>query len=442
MSEKSFDRSKFRGAKMSSNKSVVEDAVEKTNTGGGGGRKGYHRIEEGKNILRIAPPHDPEDPCTQPVSKVWLDVTVKDKDGNEEVKRRPIFNAKIHSPLNNDLVDMYIDFLMKLTYGSLSKDEARKKLAPVTGWRGSDGKWNSGIKPQLGFVAYAWKGEELARVELNQTIINRMNELSIDEESDETIVIDPFSDPDTGVSLIITYDKSAEASKKYLVNRGMQAKPLTDAQLMELDEQESLKEMFHNAYTKEDFKKSLDGLQRFDEKHKFGLFKMDEFLDLVEQFADEVDSNPDIRESYKSDEDGDDEATPAPTKSATKAVAKAEVEDDEVGNLNAALDKKTETEDEDEDGINELTKEELMDFVNENGLSDFVTLKKAFSQEKMVGLVREGIKAKQSAGSSDEAWNALKEETEGLGDEKPVVVEEPSVDDRVARMKARLGGGN
>ncbi len=435
---KTFDRSQFKGASSAANRAVVKEAVDASSTSKGG-RADYHKIEDGKNIFRIAPPHNKDSPSVQPVSKTWLEIEVADKDGAKELKKRPIFSSKIHSPVGVDVVDAYIEYATKLAYSTLSKDDARKKLAPINGWKGSDGRWNQGIKHSLGFVAYAWKEEKLGRVELSQTVVNRMNELSIDEESDETISVDPFSDPDSGVSLIVTYDKGADASKKYSVNRGMTPKPLSDSQLEDLLAQEPLADMFSNAFTKEDFKKSLEGLQRFDTKHKFNLFQIDEFLDIVEGIADKIESCPDIRENNKSEDEQSDASSSAPVKSAVPDDVDVINKKFGAPNGKAPIKEVNEPSEESEDGLEELTKEELVELISERNLG--ITIKPVYTKSKLIALIRESTSGSESqspvAEERNEAWEALKA-ADGLN---PTPIDEPSVDDRVAAMKARMARG-
>lgn len=394
---KGFDRSKFKGAKISSNKETVEEAKKNSGMKFDGGRAGYLKIGEGKTMLRIAPPHDENDPSLQPVQKAWLPRKVGDKD---EIKNMPVFNSRTHSPIGRDIVDEYCAFITSLMYKEHSKDEAKKKLAAVNGYRTKDQKWVSGIRPTLNYVAYAWIGEELGRVEISRTIADRMNELSIDEEAEDPITMDPFSPPDTGVALILEFDPSAENNKKWKVNRGSKARPLTDEQLMELDKLESLASMFKNAYTREDYDHAVEGLRIFDAKNGYGVMEMEEFIDIMEEMQALVWDCPEIRESNKEneeEEEGGDGKAKAPVKTVkaetkTTRTAKPKIEDEE-------LEEEEEAEEEEgkgtkgvshvdnDDGLEDLDINELKEFVVSQKLD--VVIKPAYPKSKVISLIRE-----------------------------------------------------
>ena len=75
MTEK-FDRSKFKGAKLSTLKETKEKAEETSVRLLGGGkndRPNFHEIEEGRNVLRVMPAHDPEDSSYQPFRTAMLE---------------------------------------------------------------------------------------------------------------------------------------------------------------------------------------------------------------------------------------------------------------------------------------------------------------------------------------------------------------------------------
>lgn len=396
-SKKGFDRSKFKGAKISVNKDSTEKAKKDSETKFEG-RAGYLKIASGKNVVRIAPPHDENKPSVQSINKAWLPRKV---DG--ELKNMPIFSSKTHSPIDRDIIDEYVAFVTSLMYKEHSKDEAKKKLAPINGYRSKDGKWVSGIRHNLGFVAYGWIGEEFGRIEINRTVNDRMNELSIDEESDDPITVDPFSDPNTGVAVIIEYDPSADSSKKYKVNRGSKARPLTDEQLMHLSEFEPLDSIFNNAYTREDFNNSIEGLRIFDAKHGYGVMEMEEFIDIMEEIQELVWNCPEIRESYKSDDDGGDAA---PTKSVKKAapttpttakprrtvstviVDDMDEEDGDGSETKSDGERFIESND---DGLDDLDIDELKELIIAQKMD--VVIKPAYPKSKIISLIREAADA-------------------------------------------------
>ena len=51
---------------------------------------------------------------------------------------------------------------------------------------------------------------------------------------------------------------------------------------------DSLYKRFVNSYTIEDFKKQLEGLERFDTKHNLKAFSDDRFVDIIKEISKEV----------------------------------------------------------------------------------------------------------------------------------------------------------
>lgn len=308
-----FDRSKFKAAKLESNKQVADQAESTLRQSLGGTRGDYHKIDEGTNYFRIMPPHSPEDPSWQPKVVTWLEVLIEETDadknptGKTERRGRPIFDSRVHGGTAKDIIDQYILFVKKKVYEEEQDQEsAKKRLFPIFGYRDGKGTWHSGILPSSSFVAYATKGEisagNLGRLELYKADKDKIEELNIDEGSDDPILTDSFSDPDEGVELVIILSKNDKNKyEKVLKKRepnlkglkgqeklaGLEAfeesQRVPDEVLKKLSEMDSLKSMFKDAYKRHDYERSVEALQYLDEKHGFGVFQIDEFLDVVEE---------------------------------------------------------------------------------------------------------------------------------------------------------------
>ena len=94
-----FDRSEFKATSL---KSLVGE-----NT-----RAGYLNVNEGENKFRIFPAFPGEKTFIYEKSTSFLPRIVKDESsGEEEIKRKPVFNAKVHSNSSRDLVEEYIKYL-------------------------------------------------------------------------------------------------------------------------------------------------------------------------------------------------------------------------------------------------------------------------------------------------------------------------------------------
>lgn len=307
-----FDRSKFKGAKLSANKDSQKSAQENNKSFGNDGvRVGFLTIDEGKNVFRILPPH-PDDTIgaaylPKRVSTLQCEVPVY-KDGEDtgktEVKAKNIFIATQHGGLPKDPIELYIDYVRKRANDEFQDKEDRAKfLYPITGYRGPKGDWNWGISPKTTFVAYAIKDKKMGRLELYESMIKDMNKAAITEDAEDVIEIDPFSDPNEGCELIITKQKQHDKQGKEInkwefpITKGEPSRVkreswdeyfertmVTDDQLAELLKQEPLsKIMGNNVYTSRDFDFAIDGLHRLDDLYKFNIFENSEFLDELEQ---------------------------------------------------------------------------------------------------------------------------------------------------------------
>ena len=210
-----YNRERFKAARVEANQKVTKELnnLYKSESS----RGDYHTIDEGYNYFRMMPPHPddgPDAPSLQPKAVYWLECKVEEKDSEGKGKgtyvwsRRPIFDSRIHGGTEMDIVDKYIEFTRRKVYEEIQdKEEARKKLSPLLGWRSKDGKWNQGILISSSYVCYATKGEikpeNLGRLELWDSDKKELEKLNIVEESDEPIQTDLFSDPDEGSQFII-----------------------------------------------------------------------------------------------------------------------------------------------------------------------------------------------------------------------------------------------
>lgn len=303
-----FDRSKFKGAKLSKLRETKEQADKKDVRllGSSEGRVNFLSVEEGRNEFRIMPPHNPNDPTYRPLRAAMLECELPVfEDGKEtgkfEFKNKKIFIATQHGnealrKLGKDPIETYIKYVNDEASLIDGKDEKQKFLSPIRGWRGRDGKWNWGILPSTSFVCYAVKDNQLGRLELWNSWVKEMDKIMalIEEEEDEVLDIDPFSDPDEGYPLVIKKEKNEKDRWEYTVDRLNPKKRqswdefceenrVTDEQLKELYEKESLTELYVDCYTKRDFDLAINGLRLFDKKFKFNIFENDEFLDELEE---------------------------------------------------------------------------------------------------------------------------------------------------------------
>jgi hypothetical protein len=304
-----FDRSRFQGAKISAQKDAQKSAKENEKSFGDTTRADFINVVEGRNVFRMLPPH-PDDKLKasylpKRVSMLKCEVTYT-KDGEEvtEIKNKNIFIATQHGGLPKDPIELYIDYVRKYALDAIpNKDDRSKFLSPITGWRGPKG-WNWGINPKTSFVTYVISEGKLGRLEMYEQWIKDMNKLSILEDPQDVIQVDPFSDPDEGFPIVIIKSKAVDRSGRetgkwdYTISKeepkkvGGRYEPyddfflrnaITDAQLEELSKQDPLSTLYGNdVYNRHDWGLALDGLQRFDIENKYGVFDNEEFLTEIE----------------------------------------------------------------------------------------------------------------------------------------------------------------
>jgi hypothetical protein len=304
MTNPSFDRSKYKATSAANLKRQEEEVKEIVNLGNSYNRAGYHSIDQGKNKHRIYPARNPEDPNSSfivPKSIHFLPQLVEETDdrGNKKdvIKWKPVFNSRVHGKTKKDICEEYI----KMAEALISKEtkdptEFKKRMAPVNGYKDKTGTWHAGITGQTKWVSYSDKystaGKKIGFLEVTNGVKENMNKLTITEQAGEPIEIDPFSDADDGICLIIDYNKQAQKASDYYklsleevqidkFNRKLVPTPLTDEDIEKWLALESLEDLFVMSYKKVDFKKALAGLQIFDEQYNIGVWAIDEWHDII-----------------------------------------------------------------------------------------------------------------------------------------------------------------
>jgi hypothetical protein len=349
-----FDRTKFQGAKMSAQKDAQKSAKENEKGFGDSTRAAFINVVEGRNVFRMMPPH-PDDKLKasylpKRVSMLKCEVSyTKDSVVVTEIKNKNIFIATQHGGLPKDPIELYIDYVRKYALDAIpNKEERAKYISPITGWKGPKG-WNWGINPKTSFVAYVISDGKLGRLELYEQWIQDMNKLSISEDPQDVIQVDPFSDPDEGFPIIITKSKAVDKSGRetgkwdYTVSKEEPKKiggryesyddfflrtAVTDAQLEELSKQEPLSTLYGNdVYNRHDWDLALDGLQRFDIENKYGIFDNEEFLTEIETLEKLV--KEDVVEDIKQGKDIDKAFEKKPEDTKSKVVVEDHSQDED-----------------------------------------------------------------------------------------------------------------
>lgn len=294
----------------------------------------YHKIDNGKNVFRIYPPHDSIDektgkpnPFAEPKVVTYIPAMVpeRDADGKEikengktklKLSAKPVFNAKIHgktdawgNSVGKDAIEEFIRLTLekaKVLYPD-SEEERKKFCLPIFGQYSKDSsKRVNGIIYQQTWIAYADKieGEKITfgRLELKKAVKNRLNKIAAIESDNEPLGTDPFTDLDEGRAIVIIYNKDAEKPEDYYtteidnstideVVNGRKVKiqkafPVTDEQLEKFAKVDSLTKIYRNAFTRKDLDIQITGLKMLDDKYKLGVFDTDEFQAILEELVE------------------------------------------------------------------------------------------------------------------------------------------------------------
>lgn len=327
-----IDRSKYR----STTTAALVDSDKETDKKMGksdNGRADFLTIDNGKNVFRIYPPHMNGGGVlfAEPKVVTFLPVYVEEKDDRGKMvkvlKQKNVFNGKVHGKLTKDLVDEYINFVKKLASDrNLTGDAYKEFLAPLYGVYSKDSaKRKQGITYRNTWTLYAdkYEGDKVTfgRLEIGKSVKERLNKIAAStESSDDPAGVDPFTNPDDGRAIVITYNKDADKPQDYYTteldnsttkSQGMvlvKTYPLTDEQLEHLETFPSLVKLFHNVFTRRDFELQLDGLKNFDEANEnYQVFSHDEWFNIIDSIDEQLPASEEEEEELEVDEkvDGD-----------------------------------------------------------------------------------------------------------------------------------------
>jgi len=374
----------------------------------------YLNLEDGKTLkIRIFPAHPGVEDFYIPKKCYWL--TVAGNDGDP--RRTTVLDSKVHGGTKFDLVEEYVKFAKK----KWAKDA--DKLDALTG----TGQNQNSLNPSYTWLCYAGlvtADEELrAKLwEFKKMVRDAMNKLAFSEDEDEAIEVDPFTDPDEGLPILVKYMKNPNKKKGenyYEVSfpKKVTARPLTDEEIEYFMTLKPLTEVLPK-YGMRDFERALEGLQNFDEEHEMELFDDDAWLEKVEE----------IKAQYDGDEDEDDDkpAKKKTSKKVTKKVVEEEDEDEDEDDSDdeeeeeekpkkstkapakKAAKKVDEDEDEEEDdsdeaeddGLDDMDRTELKNYIKDKDLE--VSVKKSMSDDDLREAIREAMGGDDSEEEDDE----------------------------------------
>ena len=365
----------------------------------------YLNLEDGKTVkIRIFPGHPGVQDFYVAKKCYWLSFVGDDG----ETHRGTVLDSKVHGGTKFDVVEEYVKWAKKKIGGDADKLEALVGNGP---------KSNS-LNPQYSWLCYADKinGDDQLRAkiwEFKKMVRDAMNKLAFSEDEDEVIEVDPFTDPDEGLPIMVTYRKNPNKKKgenfyEVAFPKKVSARPLTDEEIEYFMTLKPLNEIL-SKYGMKDFERALEGLQNFDEENEIGLFDDDDWIEHLEE----------IKAQYDSDDSEEDSASKK--KTAVKKVVKKEYtksEDDDEEEKDEADDEEEdeaddeEEDDEDGDEFDSMDRVALKKYITANGLE--ISVKKSMSDDDL----RNAIRAAAKSDDSDDAVEADDEEEDDEEEEK------------------------
>ena len=374
----------------------------------------YLSIDEGSNKFRIYPAHPDSKSFIYPVSRWWLKREITyNKDGKEvtEVVNKPVFNAKIHSNNGKDIVDEYLKFAKRKLAETIDDvDELEEAYEKLT-------HWQHGIRLNTQWAVYADKikgdSSEFGLLTISNTIKNKLNELAITEDDDEEpITTDPFTDPDDGKAIIVKYDKNEQDAKnRYKVNIEYKKNySLTDEQLETFSEQKSLASLYDNVYSKRDFDLAIECLKYFDTVNGYGFISDDEFIEVIEELSEQY---PEQETDENSSETKKSNKQSSAKKEAKKPVKETEdIEEDEEEEVEESTTEDEEGDEEETDLFDNMNRLELKRYIKQNELD--IVVKNSMSDDELRNTIREYLNDDKSIEKSNKKVEEEEKETKKL----------------------------
>jgi len=379
----------------------------------GAQKNDYLNLEDGKTIkIRIFPAHPGNEDFYVAKKCYWLPFVTNDG----EPRRGTVLDSKMHGGTKYDVVEEYVKYAKKHVGDDTEKIEALVGTGP---------KSNS-LNPQYTWLCYADRinGDDELRAkvwEFKKMVRDSLNRLAFNEDDDEPIEVDPFTDVDDGLPIVVTYRKNPNKKKGenfYEVSfpKKVTARPLTDEEIEYFMTLKPIQEVV-GRYGQKDFEKALEGLQNFDEDNEIGLFEEEDWLNHLEE----------IKAQYDSDEDEEEEEDKPKrkTKKSEKETRKAKkvVEEPEEEEEEEEEEQPEETAEAEEDEFTDMDRSELKKYIAKNKLD--IVVKKSMSDDDIRELIR-------AAASKEEEPEEEEEESEEEPEEEPARI---TLDDIRKKLK-------
>lgn len=356
---------------------------------GTGSSTEYLNLEDGKTIkIRIFPAHPGQEEFYVAKKCYWLTFNTDDGD----TRRGTVLDSKVHGGTKWDIVEEYVKWAKKHVGNDAEKLEALVGNGP---------KSNS-LNPQYTWLCYADRvnGDDQLRAKLwefKKMVRDAMNKLAFSEDEDEVIEVDPFTDPDEGLPINVTYRKNPNKKKgenyyEVAFPKKVSARPLTDEEIEYFMTLKPLSEVIYK-YGMRDFERALKGLQNFDEENEIGLFDDDDWLEHLEEIKAQYDAEEEEEKPKKSAKKVVKKDAPAPKKAVVEDDDDEEEDDD-------TPEEEDDAEDAEGDEFDDMDRSELKKYISKNGLE--ISVKKSMSDDDLREAIRAASKEEDAAEEEDD----------------------------------------
>lgn len=373
----------------------LQKQIDEDNAAIGANSNEYLNLEDGKTLkIRIFPAHPGEENFYVAKKCYWLTVTGNDGDP----RRTTVLDSRIHGGTKYDVVEEYSKYAKRFCKGDSEKLEA------ITGQRDS-------LNPSYSWLCYAdtVRDDEQLRArlwEMKKMVRDALNRMAFSEDEEEAIEVDPYTDVDEGLPILVTYRKNPNKKKGenfYEVSfpKKVKARPLTDEEIEYFMSLRPLSEVL-GSYGLNDFETALEGLQNFDEEHEIGLFEDEDWLAHLEEIRAQYDDE-------SGEENDEEEKKPKAKKTIAKKAVKPEPEPEE-----EEEDEEEEEEDDEQGGdeagdeFDEMERPELKKYIKDNGLD--IAVKKSMTDDDLRAAIRAASVAEESEEEEEETEDEAEEE--------------------------------
>lgn len=332
-----YDRKQFQATSTKTLKKLKEEQDEMF--GNEGESTPTLEIKSGLNKIRLAPKFPGEKEFYHLYKRTW--VPYEKEDGT--MTKIPIFDSKLHGGTKLDIIEEYVNFVKTKLMGVKGEEEKIKKVT----------HWKEGLVPTVYWKAYGWKlvkdqDPKFGFFEFKKSVRDELCSLSIIEDEDEAIDVDPFTDLEDGKPILLTYNPEAKkASDYYDVKLSKNSFPITDEMFEQLVSCKPISELSLGIYGIEDFEKALAGIRYYDADNEIDLCDDEEFEEIIFKVRSQYSKSSSQKSekskptSKKVEDDEEEEEEEEKPKNQPKKKVTVEVEEEE--------EEEEETEEEDEE---------------------------------------------------------------------------------------------